>query len=68
MIEAKPLAATIFWNFNFVLCFRHIFNLARKLGFKIKRLKTKVVNKQIEKIWTNRIIAKLDLLFTNNSK
>ena len=60
------LAAAIFWDPNFALCPRHTLHLARKLGLKTKRLKAKVVNERMGQMWANKIIAELDLLFTNN--
>ena len=50
MVEVIPLAAAIFWDPNFALCPKHGLNLLRKLEFKTKRLKAKVVNKRIGQI------------------
>ena len=66
MVKVIPLAATLFWDHNFLLCPRHILNLANKLGLKTKSLKVDLVKAQIGEIWANRIIAELDILFTNN--
>ena len=66
MIEAIPLVAAIFWDLNFVLYSRYIFNLARKLGLKTKRLKVIVLNRWMGQIWANKIIEELNLLFRNN--
>ena len=64
-VEAILLPAAIFWDPNFVLCTRHIFNLAKKLGLKIKNVKNNLVKKQIGQIWANRTMAGLNKLFTN---
>lgn len=45
MVEAIPLAITLFWGPNFLLYPRHIFNLAKKLGLKIKSLNINMVKK-----------------------
>ena len=68
MIEAIPLDVAIFSDPNFAFYLRHTFDLAKKLGLKAKGLKTEVLNKRIGQIWANKIIAELDLLFTNNPK
>lgn len=67
MVESIMLAAAIFWDSNFALCPGHYLNLTRKLEFKTKRLKVKRVNDRILQIRPNRTIAKLNLLFMNNS-
>lgn len=66
MVEVISLAAAIFWDPNFALFFRHILNLAKKLGFKTKKLRAEMVNKRIRQIWAKKIIAELNLLFINN--
>ena len=66
MVEAIMLAAAIFWDSKFALCPRYTLNVARKLGLKTRRLKAKVINERIRKIWANKTIAELDLLFTND--
>lgn len=43
-----------------------MFNLAKKLDLKTKNVKNNLVKEQIEQIHTNKIIARLDKLFTNN--
>lgn len=65
IVKTIPLAVAIFWNFNFTLCPKHSLNLGKKLGLRIKTLKAKVVKELIGQIWANKIITKLDLLFTN---
>lgn len=66
MVEAILLAATIFWDPNFMMCNRHTLNLTKKLGLKKKNLKVEIVKERIEQILDNKTIAKLNLLFTNN--
>ena len=67
MVEAIPLAAVFFQDPNFLLCPRHILNLAKKLGLKNKNLKINLVKAQISEIWVNKTITELNILFTNNS-
>ncbi len=38
----------------------------KKLGLKIKNLKTDIVKEQIKQIWANKTLARLDELFANN--
>ncbi len=67
MINAIPLVVAIFYDFdNFMPCIQHMLNLAKTLGFKTKNLKTDIIKEQIEQIWANRILARLDELFANN--
>lgn len=66
MVKAILLIDTIFWDSHLLLYFKHIFKLTKKFGIKMKNLKAKIVKEQIEQIWANKIIAKLDLFFTNN--
>ncbi len=67
IIKAIPLAIAIFWYpSNFVPCVWHTLNLAKKLGLKTKNLKTDIVKEQIEQIWANRILTRLDKLLANN--
>lgn len=68
MIKAILLAATLFWDPNFLLCSKHTLNLTKKLGLKTKNLKADIVKRQIGEIWANKIIVELDILFTNNPK
>ena len=67
MVKVISLAATLFWDPNFLLCPKHTFNLAKKLGLKTISLKVGLIKMRIREIWANRIIAELDVLFTNNS-
>ena len=67
MMEVIPLVAAIFLDPNLLLCLKHTLKLTKKLGLKMKNLKTEIVKKRIRKIKANRIIAKLDLLCKNNS-
>ncbi len=66
MMKAIPLAATIFWDPNFLLYTKHTLKLAKKLGLKTKNLKAEIVKERIWQIWANRMIAELDLLFKND--
>ena len=66
MVEAILLAIAFFRDPNFLLYPRHTLNLAKKLGLKIKSLKVNLIKEQIGEIWANRIIAELNVLFTNN--
>lgn len=50
MVEAIPLAATIFWDPNLLLCPRHTLNLAKKLGLKTKNPKADIVKERIGQI------------------
>ena len=47
MIEVILLAAAVFWDPNFVSCSWHTLNLAKKLGLKIKNLKSNIVKERI---------------------
>ncbi len=47
MVETIPLAVAIFWDPNFLPCTRHILNLAKKLGLKMKNLRADIIKKQI---------------------
>ena len=66
MMEAILLAIAFFLDPNFLLYPKYTLNLAKKLGLKIKSLKVNLVKVQIGKIWANRTIAELDILFINN--
>ncbi len=66
MVKVIPLAATIFWDSNFLLCPKHTLKLVKKLGLKTKNLKAEIVKEWIEQIWVNKTIAELDLIFKNN--
>ena len=61
-----PLVAAIFWDPNFVPCPCHTLNLATKLGFKTKNLRSALVKERIQSIWANRTIGQLDALFKEN--
>ncbi len=45
VVKAIPLAATIFWELNFMSYTWHMLNFAKKLGFKTKYLKINLVKK-----------------------
>lgn len=47
IIKLILLAATIFSKHNFVLCFWHVLNLIKKLGFKTKNIKNDLIKKRI---------------------
>lgn len=49
-----------------MLYLRHILNLVKKLDLKIRNLKADIVKKQIEQIWANKTIRKLNIFFINN--
>lgn len=66
MVKAIPLAATIFWDLNFVFYTRHTLILPKKLGLKRKNIKNDLVTERIRQIWANKTIIRLDKLFANN--
>ena len=50
MVETIYLAATIFWNSNFLLCPKYTFKLVKKLGLMTKNLKADIIKKRIGQI------------------
>ena len=47
-------------------CLCHTMKLVFKLGLKTNKIKSDIVKKRIEAIWTNRTISLLDRLFRDN--
>ena len=66
IVETIPLTAAIFWDPNFVLCLRHMLNLAKKMGLKTRNLSSTLVKERIQSIWANKTIGQLDALFKEN--
>lgn len=61
-MDSIVLLATLYWVKNFKPCNKHMYVLAKKVSLVTRNISVKILELQLEKIWKNRELAKLEKL------